>query len=119
MSDPQSGRKRQRTVSHTAKDNASGSAAKLLVKQDDEFWFEDGNIVLIARDIEFCVFKGILAKHSPLFRDMFSLPPPSRPLGSLQSHAAVADTCSTVHLSDSPEDFGHILRVCMPETNLT
>ncbi|OJT11073.1 hypothetical protein TRAPUB_12414, partial [Trametes pubescens] len=70
MSDPQSGRKRQRTVSHTAKDNTSGSAAKLLVKRDDEFWFEDGNIVLIARDIEFRVFKGILAKHSPLFRDI-------------------------------------------------
>lgn len=87
------------------------------LKPDDDFWFEDGNIVLIARDIEFRVYKGILAKHSPVFQDMFSLPPPPAPETSRDT-AEPIETCPVVHLSDSPEDFRHVLRVCMAETNL-
>ncbi|KAL1938270.1 hypothetical protein VTO73DRAFT_11721 [Trametes versicolor] len=49
---------------------------------------------------------------------MFSLPPPATPESSRDTAAAV-ETCPVVHLSDSPEDFRHVLRVCMAETNLS
>jgi hypothetical protein len=49
---------------------------------DEDVYFEDGNIVLSAKDdndnlIYFQVHKSILAKQSAVFNDMFSLPSPS------------------------------------------
>lgn len=79
--------------------------------RDGEFWFEDGSIILVAGDVEFRVFKSILAQYSPVFSDMFSLPQPSFTSGS------PADPCPVVHLSDSPEDLRHILRVSMPKSS--
>lgn len=116
MSEPAGSNKRQRTNSDTSGPEKDGPNP---IKRDDEFWFEDGNIVLIARDIEFRVYKGILAKHSSVFQDMFSLPPPVRvaPEPS-QDMAPPAGACPVVHLSDSPEDLRHVLRVCMSDTNL-
>lgn len=117
MTEPTSTNKRQRANSDAVVDKDAPN----LIKRDEEFWFDDGNIVLIARNIEFKVFKSILAKHSPFFKDMFSLPPPilaGISPGSSQVTSTVVDACPVVHLSDSPEDFRHVLRVCMPETNL-
>ncbi len=76
-------------------------------KRDEEFWFEDGNVMLVARDVEFRVFKGILADHSPVFKDMFSLPQPPEYATAL---------CPVVHVTDAPEDLRHLLRVYMPKT---
>ena len=88
----------------TERHTKARSGDSVVLKRDEEFWYEDGNIILTARDVEFRVFKGILADHSPVFRDMFSLPqPPS------------ADTSvPTVKLEDSPEDLRHVLRAVMP-----
>ncbi len=76
------------------------------LKRDEEFWYEDGTVILVARDVEFRVFKGILADHSPVFRDMFSLPQPPE--------AAIAP-CPVVHVTDTPEDLRHLLRACIPK----
>lgn len=85
-----------------------------------EFWFGDGNIILVARDVEFRVYKGILADHSPVFDDMFSFPQPTPsttpPLAT--STGSTTDTCPFVHLTDSPEDLRHLLRVCMPKKGM-
>ncbi|KAL1938258.1 hypothetical protein VTO73DRAFT_11709 [Trametes versicolor] len=78
--------------------------------RDEEFWYSDGNIILLAHDVEFRVYKGLLAEHSPVFKDMFSLPQPPSPVT-----APSEDACPVVHLSDSPEDLRHILRVYMPK----
>lgn len=48
---------------------------------DPDFYFEDGNIVLSAKYTEndtafFRLHKSILVKHSPVFADMFAMPPP-------------------------------------------
>ncbi|EIW56922.1 uncharacterized protein TRAVEDRAFT_81124, partial [Trametes versicolor FP-101664 SS1] len=81
-----------------------------------EFWYSDGNIILVARDVEFRVYKGLLADHSLVFRDMFSLP---QPHATSSSTAALAEVpCPVVHLSDSPEDLRHVLRVYMPRGGL-
>ncbi|KAJ7680626.1 hypothetical protein DFH06DRAFT_424841 [Mycena polygramma] len=50
--------------------------------RDPNFYFEDGNIVLSAKDPEDCVVyfrlhRSIVSKHSPVFADMFTLPPPA------------------------------------------
>lgn len=99
---------------------ASGEAhavSESTRKRDEEFWYDDGNIILIARDVEFRVYRGILAEKSPVFSDMFSLPQP--PAGSSSAPAAVADgSCPVVHLSDSPEDIRHMLRAFMPRDDM-
>ncbi|KAF7361601.1 hypothetical protein MVEN_00503300 [Mycena venus] len=49
--------------------------------RDPDFYTEDGNIVLSAKDTDdysvyFRLHKSILTKHSPVFKDMFSMPSP-------------------------------------------
>lgn len=85
-------------------------------KRDEEFWYDDGNIILIARGIEFRVYRGLLVENSPVFSDMFSLPQP--PVASSSAAAPADNNCSAVHLSDSPEDIRHMLRMFMPRSNM-
>lgn len=46
--------------------------------EDDGLWFEDGNIIISAEDSAFRVYRGVLAKKSDVFKDLFSLPQPSQ-----------------------------------------
>ena len=88
--------------------STEGESPQLFTK-DSEFWYEDGTIILIARNIEFRVYRGPLAKHSPFFRDMLSMPQPAA-----ASHFPVSELnfdCPVIHLTDSPEDLRHVLRV--------
>lgn len=43
----------------------------------EDLWFEDGTIVLQAENTLFRVYSGILARHSPFFKNLFTLPQPS------------------------------------------
>ncbi|EIW56891.1 uncharacterized protein TRAVEDRAFT_128265 [Trametes versicolor FP-101664 SS1] len=108
-----SGFKRRRKDSNSRENTESESTAgdSTKIHRDAEFWFEDGSIILIAGDVEFRIFKGILADYSPVFRDMFSLPQPSS-----QGTPTATAACPIVHLSDSPEDLRHVLRVFGPFT---
>lgn len=104
----------RRTESDAQNDSVASTASAARTK-DLEFWFEDGNVILVAQDYEFRVFKGVLAHHSSVFRDMFSL---SRPISAAPvESSAVVDACLVVHLSDSPEDLRHILRTYLPGIN--
>ncbi|EIW56930.1 uncharacterized protein TRAVEDRAFT_49741 [Trametes versicolor FP-101664 SS1] len=110
-------RKRARTgsIAATSTDGRAQDSMNVETsprKRDEESWYSDGNIILVARDIEFCVFKGILAKHSPVFSDMLSFPQP--PVAGSSDPSPVQDDLPVVHLSDSPEDLRHILRAYMP-----
>ncbi|EIW56934.1 uncharacterized protein TRAVEDRAFT_127519, partial [Trametes versicolor FP-101664 SS1] len=84
------------------------------VTKDAEFWFEDGTIILIAQNVEFRVYKGPLIRHSPVFSDMFSFPQPvfapSAPLSSAFCYDETADF-PVVHVTDSPYELRHVLRV--------
>ncbi|KAF7376427.1 hypothetical protein MSAN_00058300 [Mycena sanguinolenta] len=49
--------------------------------RDPAFYFDDGNIILSAKDADECivyfrVHRSILTKHSPVFKDMFTMPLP-------------------------------------------
>ncbi|KAL6298835.1 hypothetical protein BKA93DRAFT_713268, partial [Sparassis latifolia] len=70
---------------------------------DAEFWFADGNIVLIMDCTAFRVHQSVLSRHSDIFRDLFTIPQP-------------ADTetmfgCPVVQIYDPLSDIRLLLRV--------
>ncbi|KAL6298846.1 hypothetical protein BKA93DRAFT_923261 [Sparassis latifolia] len=73
------------------------------VQQDADFWFEDGNIVLIANRTAFRVHQGVLSRHSEVLRSLFIL---GQPVDEETMFG-----CPSVLLSDSPTDLQHLLRV--------
>ena len=71
--------------------------------RSSEVWYEDGNIILQAEDTLFKVYRGILSRESPFFRDMFSLP---------QSDASAVDClegCPIIVVHDKPDEFKKFL----------
>ncbi|KAJ8502110.1 hypothetical protein ONZ51_g164 [Trametes cubensis] len=77
--------------------------------RDRDYWFEDGNIVLIARGVSFRVYKGLLAEHSSVFRSMFLVAQAS-PQPAEQS----IDGCPVVYLDDAPEDLRQLFKFIFP-----
>lgn len=92
--------KRRRTESIIVKDEVPSTGE---VVRDNELWLEDGNIVLVARNVAFRIYRGVLVTESPVFRDMLKVPQ-SVNLGTI-------DGCLVVNVSDSPEDLRNLLRV--------
>lgn len=52
---------------------ANSKTGSELEAKTSKFWFEDGTVVLVAdvEGVEFRVYKGPLADHSPVLGDMF------------------------------------------------
>ena len=69
-------------------------------EQDPEFWFKDGNILLVAGGVEFKVYRGVLVDRSPVFRDMFALPQ----LDTDTKSESSIDGCPVIRLSDCPAE---------------
>ncbi|KAF5336573.1 hypothetical protein D9611_006491 [Ephemerocybe angulata] len=67
-----------------------------------DLWFSDGNIILEAENTQFRVHQSILARHSILFADMFTLPQPA--------DETAIEGCSVILLQDSAEDTEYMLR---------
>ena len=84
-----------------------------------EFWFADGSIILLAHDVLFRVHKSFLARHSLVFRDMFSLPQPSLESSSPSNDTdakkvenmdhGMVDGCPVVRIHDTPDDVASLL----------
>ncbi|KAI0683670.1 hypothetical protein C8T65DRAFT_749390 [Cerioporus squamosus] len=87
--------------------------AETETRRDEEFWFDDGTVILVARDVEFRVYSGILGNKSPVFRELFSQPRPTR---LVSIHSLPEIPCSVVTLTDDPDDLRHILRIYMAHT---
>ena len=77
-----------------------------MLDQHEEFWFIDGNLILVARDTAFRVYRGLLTVQSQVFDDMFA--------SASSSTHELFDGCPVVHLSDTPEDLAHLLHVLLP-----
>ncbi|KAM5544055.1 hypothetical protein V8D89_002241 [Ganoderma adspersum] len=77
------------------------------IKRDSEVWFEDGNIVIIAQTTAFRFHKTVVAIHSSVFRDLFSIPRPS-PTG--EEVDETFDGCPVVRVSDTSYDFRELIR---------
>ncbi|KAI0690218.1 hypothetical protein BC835DRAFT_1307999 [Cytidiella melzeri] len=67
-----------------------------------DFWFADGNIILISGHAAFKVHRGQLERHSEVFRDLFSIPQP--PVQDL------IEGCAWVELYDPPGDILCLLK---------
>ncbi|RPD53658.1 hypothetical protein L226DRAFT_532808 [Lentinus tigrinus ALCF2SS1-7] len=91
-------------------DTVQGSASVEL-RRDEEFWLDDGTVILVARGVGFRVYRGVLSMHSSVFSHMFSL---SQPDDLLSAGLSPELKCPVVHLDDSPEDLRHILRAFLP-----
>ena len=85
----------------------NGSAATQI--RDEEFWYQDGTVVLVARNVEFRVYGGVLANHSPVFADMFSQHQTSRAPDD-------PSVCLVVPIEDRPEDLRVVLRAILPKS---
>jgi len=71
-----------------------------LVRSD--FWFSDGNIVIVAGSAAFKVHRGQLERHSEVFSDLFSIPQPA--------NQELIDGCAYVELQqDCPSDVFYFL----------
>nr|GAT49299.1 predicted protein [Mycena chlorophos] len=68
----------------------------------NELWFDDGNIVLQAGLVQYKVYRGTLARHSPVFQDMLGFPQPAQ--------AELVDGSPLVVLPDDVEDVTPFLR---------
>ena len=100
-------RKRART---SRNDNSDDPPS---LEKDEEFWYDDGTLILIAANVEFRVYRGPLATHSPVFRDMLALPQPpsSQSTSSAYDASNTSSLCPTVHVTDSPVDLRYF---CAP-----
>ena len=77
-------------------------------RRDAEFWFSDGTVILIAKDVEFRVYGGLLAEHSSVFKAMFNEAPAIRLIPFDERYSI---PCLVVQLTDAPEDLRHVLRI--------
>lgn len=69
--------------------------------RSEEVWFDDGNLVIQAENTQFKIHRGILAKHSPVFADLFKVPHPA--------DEPTVDGCPVVELHDCADDLKHML----------
>ncbi|CAL1709461.1 unnamed protein product [Somion occarium] len=69
-----------------------------------EFYFHDGNVVIMAEKIAFRIHQGVLSRHSTIFQDMFSLPQPST-----HDEGYQIDGLPVVHVSDTADEFAHVV----------
>ncbi|KAI1792218.1 hypothetical protein LXA43DRAFT_887864 [Ganoderma leucocontextum] len=93
------------------RDRKENRALGCEARHDDEFWFEDGTIILHAGDVEIRVYRGLLEDHSPVFKELFSQSHPTRTL----SIDGQQFSCPVVRVTDSVQDLRHVLRGCMPK----
>ncbi|TFK89054.1 hypothetical protein K466DRAFT_545972 [Polyporus arcularius HHB13444] len=95
-----------RKRSRSQEDDDSGSRSSLPPAEnrtrDADYWFDDGNLILVAEEVEFRVYAAPLMRRSPVFREMLSLPQP-------QADGAAYLSIPTVRLYDHPTDVRRLL----------
>ncbi|KAJ7602765.1 hypothetical protein FB45DRAFT_1072642 [Roridomyces roridus] len=74
-------------------------------KRAQGLWFEDCGLVIQAEDVLFRVSRDFLAAHSPVFRDMLSVPTPA--------NAETREGCPFVSLPDTAQDFTVFLKALL------
>ncbi|KAI0342614.1 hypothetical protein BDW22DRAFT_1330030 [Trametopsis cervina] len=74
------------------------------LQRHSDLWFEDGNVVLVAENTMFRLHKGVLARHSEVFHDMFSIPQP-------QQLDDAYDGCPVVRMSEEADELSTVLEI--------
>lgn len=82
----------------------TGSPASII--RDSEIWFDDGNIIVIAQQTAFRFHRGVLSRHSVVFKELLGIP------SSSTSDSGIPDSmegCPVVHVTDTACDFKRLL----------
>ncbi|KAH9932285.1 uncharacterized protein B0H18DRAFT_987417 [Fomitopsis serialis] len=105
----QSSKKRPRTDPFDDRGHRLGSSEceQKPPLRDDEFWFKDGTIVLIAGNVAFRVYEGLLARDSSVLRDLFA------GLQRVLPNVEMIDGCPVARLSDRSEELRSLLRAIL------
>lgn len=82
--------------------NASRQEIAPGVKRHQEYWFDDGSVVVIAQNTAYKIHKSVLARHSEVFNGLFSVPQTCA-----DDHV---DGCPVVPIPDSSADFSNLLQ---------
>lgn len=91
-------------VNSQSVDVAEDAVVRLdTTKRHQDYWFEDGNTVLLVGDIAFRVHRGILSRNSPVFRDLFKVPQ--------EATQEKMDGCPVVRLSDHGAEVAALLGI--------
>lgn len=88
-------------------DEASSSSSITRRERFEDLWISDGNVILTtsAPGRLFRVHKGVLSRHSTVFRDMFDMPQGKDATGS-----ETYEGNPVVYMSDDDEDLAHFLQ---------
>lgn len=72
----------------------------------EPLWFSDGNLILVAQPsgVRFKIHRGILERHSEVFRDLFALARPDK-----NGRDEGEEGCVEVEVYDRPGDMGYLL----------
>ncbi|OBZ69900.1 hypothetical protein A0H81_10110 [Grifola frondosa] len=74
------------SMHHSESLNAQHSSQRIPFPKSDissipvhhpDYYFDDGNFVILVENTLFNIFRSTLTRHSPIFRDLFSLPEPT------------------------------------------
>ncbi|TFK88120.1 hypothetical protein K466DRAFT_598906 [Polyporus arcularius HHB13444] len=79
--------------------------AKSSPTRDDDLWFDDGTLIVVAQNVEFRVYRNHLAERFEVFRDMLSFPQPT------PSDSTDDLPCPAIHVTDSARDWRNVLRL--------
>ena len=88
----------------------SSSISSSDLSRHPEIWYDDGNLVLVARETAFRIYRGLIAGQSTVFADLF--------VSSTSSPHETFEGCPVIHLSESPQDLVHLLRVLLPKSRI-
>ncbi|KAI1786586.1 hypothetical protein LXA43DRAFT_51311 [Ganoderma leucocontextum] len=84
----------------------SGHKTQHVPGRDPDFWFDDGNIVIIADRTCFRIHRSVLARHSDVLADRLGLEHGPRD--------NTADGCPVIHVADSARSFKGLLSLLYP-----
>ena len=105
---------RKRARSNPLKDHepetqpGTGFEKVAAATRDSDYWFEDGNLILVSQGVAFRIYRGLLAEHSVMFRSMFDI------AQGLPATEDIVDGCPVVPLDDSPNDLRELFRLIFP-----
>ena len=92
---------------------ATGLDKVKAATRDKDYWFDDGNLILVSQGAAFRVYKGLLAEHSTVFRSMFHVAQGKHETDDL------VEGCPVVTLYDSPNDLRELFQLIYPlSTNI-
>lgn len=85
------------TLRQSSKRRKPEEEPETTVKKHLSLWFDDGNVILVAKDGATSVrlHRSVLSLHSEIFKDILSLP-------SRDEDNEMIEGCPVVHLQESP-----------------